>query len=445
MTKRHSVFAEITVKAYLALAVCFGLAMCRVAAAQTLEVAPQRVLVDEAAVIRASGLQPDERVTIRAELVDGADDSWESEADFVADAQGMIDVSNQAPVAGSYKEISAMGLVWSMRPKDKSAKIYRPPKEFAPQAIEFRLVRHGQEIAKAKLEQTSIAENVKQVVVRGTLHGVLFEPAAGGPYPGVLVVGGSNGGVPRQLAAWLASRGFAAFALAYFRYEDLPAKLEAIPLEYFSAALSWMGKRPEIAADHIGVLGVSRGGELALQLGSMYREIKAVVAFVPANVRYGACCGGNSEPYAWTWNRAPLAYVNVRALRNPDAVRAAAIPVENTQGPVLMISGQDDGVWESSRMADEVVARLKAAHFPYRFEHLKYRHAGHGAGHPAIVPAWHGRIVHPVSGAEVDLGGTPEGNAQSSLDAIPKVLQFLRENLSSSTSAQPAPGGTPTH
>ena len=424
-------------KNLLAVAICITCGLCGAALGQTLQIAPQRVLVDESAVIRASGLQPNERVTIKTDLVDGADEPWEAEADFTADAQGVVDVSKQAPVSGSYKEVSATGLIWSMRPKDKSAKIYRLPKDLAAQTIEFRLLRKGKEAAKARLEQISIADNVKQVVVRGTLHGVLFEPAGDGPYPGVLVVGGSNGGIPRQMGAWLASHGFAAFAVAYFRYEDLPQKLEAIPLEYFGAALSWMSKRPEIAAEHIGVVGVSRGGELALQLGSMYKEIKAVVGFVPANVRYGACCGNNGEPYAWTWNRAPLAYVNFRALRNPDAVRAAAIPVENTHGPVLVISGQDDGVWESSRMADEVIARLKATHFAYRFDQLKYRHAGHMAGHPAIVPAWHGRIVHPVSGNEVDLGGTPEGNAESSLDAIPKVLEFLREGLKSG-SLEPA-------
>lgn len=101
-------------------------------------------------------------------------------------------------------------------------------------------------------------------------------------------------------------------------------------------------------------------------LGSMYKQIKTVVAFVPANVRYGACCGNNSEPYAWTWKRAPLAYVNGRTMRNPDAVRAASIAIEDTQGPILLISGEDDGVWESTRMADEAMARLNAAHFAFR-------------------------------------------------------------------------------
>jgi len=72
----------------------------------------------------------------------------------------------------------------------------------------------------------------------------------------VLVLSGSNGGVPVRPAAWLAAPGYAALALAYFRYEDLPPLLEAIPLEYFQRALAWMVKRPEIDPQRIAVICV---------------------------------------------------------------------------------------------------------------------------------------------------------------------------------------------
>jgi hypothetical protein len=81
-------------------------------------------------------------------------------------------------------------------------------------------------------------------------------------------------------------------------------------------------------------------------------------------------------------------------------------------------------------MADSVVARLKEHHFTFDVEHLKYQHAGHGAGRPEIVPAWQGYTRNPTSGREVEMGGTPQGNAESSLDAIPKVLEFLENSLS---------------
>lgn len=405
--------------------------------AQTMEVTPNHALSDESVVIRANGLQPNERVTIQAALVDGAGQRWTSQAEFLADAQGAVDASGQAPLKGSYDEVSAMGLVWSMKPDDKHVSRYVPPHDLEVQIIEFKLMKNGNQVSSAQLEQRMVAEGVRQIKVEGQLHGVLFVPAAEGRHPGVLVVGGSEGGLPAQKAAWLASHGFAALALAYFRYDDLPPDLEAIPLEYFGRALAWVMQRPEILADRIAVVGTSRGAELALQLGSMYPQIRAVVAYVPANVRYPACCGKTRVPYAWTWQGQPLAFDRPwESSRNPAAAMHASIAVENTQGPMLLISGDDDGVWPSSDMANAVVSRLKNAHFTYPVEHLKYPHAGHMAGRPEIVPAWHSWVKQPVSGREMNWGGTPKGDAQSSFDAIPKVLAFLQKSLQPPAPAQ---------
>jgi dienelactone hydrolase len=412
------------------LAACLWTGGLGIASAQTLDIIPNRVLVDESAVIRARGLEPNERISIQAELVDGADEPWSSQAEFIADAQGAVDTSQQAPVKGSYEGVSAMGLIWSMKPAAKHVASYHTPRDLGSQIIKFHLMRNGQQVASAQMEQLGVAEGVQQIKVEGQLHGVLFLPNTKERRPGVLVVGGSEGGMPLGKAAWLASRGYAAFALAYFRYDDLPPLLEGIPLEYFGSALAWMMQRPEISADRIAVVGTSRGGELALQLGSMYPQIKAVVAYVPANVRYPACCGNTRVPYAWTWQGQGLAFEFPRGRgRNPEPAPGAAIAVEHTHGPILLISGEDDGVWDSTGMANAIVGRLKQTHFPYSYEHLKYPHAGHRAGRPQIVPTWHGSVRNPTSGREENLGGKPQGDAQSSLDAIPKVLEFLRESL----------------
>jgi dienelactone hydrolase len=274
-----------------------------------------------------------------------------------------------------------------------------------------------------------LADGVQRLPVHEDgLRGSLFVPPGTGRHPGILVVGGSNGGQPLRPAAWLASHGYAALALAYFRFEDLPPQLESIPLEYFQHALQWMIQRPEIDGARLAVLGTSRGGELALQLGSMFPVIHAVVAYVPSNVRVASCCRNTGGP-AWTWQGRAPAYAIPRQARNIAARNFAAIEVENTKGPILMISGESDHVWNSWEMADDVVSRLKSHHFAYSFENLKYPHAGHFAGRQEIVPAWHSTVRNPTSGRENDPGGSAEGDAKSSLDAIPKVLEFLRKNL----------------
>jgi dienelactone hydrolase len=395
--------------------------------AQMLTVTPTRVLMDESADIRAQGLQPGEHLLLSAALIDGAGQPWRSEVEVVADAQGSLDLSTQAPVKGSYKGVSGMGLIWSMMPAGKGITVYRPPREPVPQKVDFQLVRDGKTVATAQFEQEPVAAGVRQVSLTGQLHGAVFWPAGGGPHPGVLVLGGSEGGVPLRRAAWLASRGYAALALAYFRYDNLPQQLEAIPLEYFGMALLWMRDRPEILPDQIAVMGVSRGAELALQLGSMYPQIKAVVAYAPANVRYRSCCGGNLFPYAWTWKGAPLPFVGLDRYRS-DAPQAK-IPVENTSGPILLIAGEQDHIWDSAGMARAIGERLKHAHFRAEVINLTYPRAGHIAGRPEIVPEWHGQLTHPISGRPTDYGGSPEGNALSSIDASPKVLDFLQRNL----------------
>jgi dienelactone hydrolase len=403
---------------------------CGALFAQTLEVAPDRVLLDETATIRVLGLQPNERIAIRSELTDGAGERWAAQADFVADPQGTANVSRLAPVAGSYREVSPMGLIWYMMPVAKSVRGYQPPRDLGPQTIEFQLMRNGEKIAGARLEQASVAEGVRRIPVHeGDLRGILFVPAGSERHRAVMVVGGSNGGVPSRQAAWLASRGFVALALAYFHYDDLPPMLEAIPLEYFQRGLAWLANRPEVSGNRLAVMGTSRGGELALQLGSMFPAIGAVVAYVPAHVRFAACCGNTRVPYAWTWDGRPLPYLLPRFARNLEMALEAAIEVERTRGPVLMISGEDDHLWRSWEMADAVIARLKRSHFAYSFENLKYPHAGHSAGRPDIRPAWHGATRHPISGRMNDLGGSAKGDAESSMDSMPKVLEFLRKSF----------------
>jgi len=405
--------------------------------AQKITVTPPTVLMDGVADIRATGLQPGATVTIRADLTDGGDQPWEAEADFTADSTGAVDTATQAPVKGSYRLASAMGLIWSMTSPEKNVHLYEPPRQLGSQLIHFHLLAEGKEVSSAGLEQLAVATDVRKTRLEGKLHGMLFEPAGEGKHPAVLVLGGSEGGAPTRRAAWLASHGYTALALAYFRYEGLPDQLLNIPLEYFGEALAWMAQRPEIDAERIGVMGVSRGGELALQLGSVYPMIHAVAAYVPSNVRRQACCGRGLGA-AWTWQGLPLAWAAPERVRDPAEILRATIPVEHIRGPVLMIAGDDDGVWPSWSMVDTAAALVRQSHFGYPVTVLKYPHAGHRAGVPEIMPMWNRGVTHPVSGTRVDYGGTPEGNALSSLDAIPKVLEFLRTSLG--TAAPPVTG-----
>ena len=266
-------------------------------------------------------------------------------------------------------------------------------------------------------------------VHEGVLRGTLFVPPGAGRHPAVLVVGGSDGGVPLRRAAWLASHGYIAFALAYFRFEDLPPQLENIPLEYFQYALQWMVKRPEIGDSRIAVLGTSRGGELALQLGSMFPRIGAVVAYVPANVRIASCCREYRRSCV-DLAGARAALCDSPADENPRRAASATIEVENTKGPILMISGEGDRSGIPGRWPTTWSLRLKSHHFAYSFENLKYPARRPLRRPPGIRPhvAWR-RSAIPHRAGRTIWAATAEGDAKSSIDSIPKVLEFLRKNL----------------
>jgi len=146
----------------------------------------------------------------------------------------------------------------------------------------------------------------------------LHLPRAGEPCAGIVVVGGSGGGIAWQ-DYWgeiLARHGFAALALAYFGMEGLPKDLDEIPLEYFVGALEYMQRQPEIDRTRIGILGVSRGGELALLLASHAPLIRAVVAFVPSSVVFQSAASmeaGQKRRSSWTLHGRSLPFVPLQA------------------------------------------------------------------------------------------------------------------------------------
>ena len=115
-------------------------------------------------------------------------------------------------------------------------------------------------------------------------------------------------------------------------------------------------------------------------------------------------------------------------LRDPHYVAKVSIPVERIQGPVLMISGRDDCLWPSTELTEFAVQRFRQKDFPFHFEHLSYPSAGHSIAWPN-APATMLKSKHPVSGEDMDMGGTPEGTAHARQDSWPRVLAFLKNAL----------------
>lgn len=124
-----------------------------------------------------------------------------------------------------------------------------------------------------------------------------------------LPFGGSEGGLSSEdLAAVLASRGYAALALAYFKTEGLPSSLEEIPLEYFKLAIDWMLKLRQVRSGGVALIGTSKGAEAALLTASHYKEVRAVVGYVPSSVVWSCICGASNKS-SWSFEGKPVPFI----------------------------------------------------------------------------------------------------------------------------------------
>jgi dienelactone hydrolase len=422
-----------------------------------IQIDPARSMVDEPLSIRVTGLQAGQPVTLRASQTDDHQRIWRANATFVADSNGQIDVASQAPVSGTYTESDAMGLIWSMAlaaDESNQAPFFR--KEPAPLPIEFIAEVDDATAARTTVERLYVADGVERIPVRDEgLVGTLFVPPGAGPHPVVITLSGSGGGLSEGGAALYASHGYAGFALAYFNYEDLPADLIEIPLEYFETAIHWVQRQPRLDGERIAVSGTSRGGELVLLLGATFPALKAVIAYVPSGVVHGGIgrSGVRGASPAWTFRGESIPYLQPRAeklspeppplpqgepipltprflrsLEDEEAAERAEIPVERINGPVLMISGKDDAMWPSERMSEIARQRLEAHHFPHSYRHLAYDGAGHMIGMP-YMPTTVLASRHPLTGEMFAYGGTPKAYAAARVDSWRAILELLAQTF----------------
>jgi hypothetical protein len=112
-----------------------------------------------------------------------------------------------------------------------------------------------------------------------------------------------------------------------------------------------------------------------------------------------------------------------------ERVDDAAIPVERARGALFLMSGEDDQLWASARLAEIAEKRLRTNAFAYPFEHRRYANAGHFGCLLPNLPTTSNAGAHPVVPVPLAFGGTPRGNAAAAADLWPRVAQFLHRHL----------------
>jgi dienelactone hydrolase len=301
-----------------------------------------------------------------------------------------------------------------------------------------------------------LADVTMRPVTEAGLVGMLATPAGAGPAPGVLLLGGAEGGLHERDAGALAAEGFTVLALAYFGMAGVPAGLVDIPVEYFSRGLDFLAAQPR-AGERLGVTGASRGGEAALLVGTQDERVAAVVSVVGSGLltpgidfSRGALLDVLAAgPASWTvgGTRLPfLPHVLPDQLRDgvargtpvrlawafppppedPAALEAVSIPVERTKGAILLLSAADDGGWPSTLYSQVSADRLSAARHPYPFGHRVFD-AGHLiAGPPGAAMT---STTTPGPGVTFEQGGTPAANTAARAQAWRDLVGFFGGSL----------------
>lgn len=321
------------------------------------------------------------------------------------------------PVAGSWRPIAWLALLSAMSPLafaqtppstgtatyidiPAAGRIHfepeppegRVPKPFHLAARDFdytsRLVRTQAAVRLHKL--TFPSPVVTAVRENNTVHAEYFQPAGSGPFPAcvVLHILGGDFLLSETVAQHLAHQGIAALFVKMPYYGERRGKnsprrmISPVPAESVAGmtqavldircATAWLGQRPEVDRERLGITGISLGGIMSALAASGEPRLKNVAIFLG---------GGNLAELLWV-NQTREA----RAFREKwqaaggtrESFRQALAPIDPaTYGHllkgrrVLMIAAKNDEVippesalalWESIGREPELVW-IDAGHY----------------------------------------------------------------------------------
>jgi dienelactone hydrolase len=427
--------------------------------------APATSRHDESFGVRITGARPGEPVTLSATGTDLFGRRWRAQATFAASADGAVDVARDVPREGDWSLADPDAPLWAMQPDRSGASDGAVADLFVPPVGPWHVT----------IEATTASGKVRRTVSRlpaepgvdiseleiGGRPALLATPAGSPPAPGwpaVACFGGSEGGVDSQRAtiATLASNGFAALAYSWVDESSAHAEepLAQIPLERFVDAIGTLTSLPGVDRARITAMGISRGAEGLVAAATVAPlPVSGLVLVSPSSVSWQAIGPDGEIPDtpSWTFGTAEVPWVPLptgalmpQLIRNawrvhrdiahgrPSLLKLGAAyaagldelgPIANAPArlrgevidvPLLCITGSDDQLWPSERMADELLA---ARNHPLdQHVHLD------GAGHLIRLGMFPG-TAQWSSG--IAFGGSAAGQGQGQRAATTAVLGFL--------------------
>ncbi|XP_032075563.1 bile acid-CoA:amino acid N-acyltransferase isoform X2 [Thamnophis elegans] len=409
-----------------------------------LSVTPEVSLADLPVKIYASGLAPSQLVTLHASLTDEKGMKFVARAFYQANQNGEVDVAQASALGGNYTGVWPMGLFYTLKAEKMFHRLLKRDVTGSPFYVQISLfdstvivpLPMHEPLATCTVERWYAAPGVERISIKcGRVRGALFLPPGPGPFPGLIDLFGGAGGLIEFRAGLLASKGFAVLALAFFAYDDLPQTLEVIDLEYFEEASRLLLKNPKVKGPKIGVIGLSKGAEVALAMGTFLEEIAAAVCINGATSMNGAPLHFRDINIPAVPYSAEAILINEMELMSSFSVmgdpldsvhEVSAIPVEKAQGHILLVVGEADQSLNSRKFAEMSLGRAK------KFGRTNYSLLPYpGAGHMIEPPGSPICFISSIRGSPIPTiwGGEMKPHAKAEEHSWKEILKFFELHL----------------
>ncbi|XP_039548458.1 acyl-coenzyme A thioesterase 6-like [Pimephales promelas] len=385
--------------------------------------------------VTVSGLNPQQRVVLRSKITDEKGLVFKASATYQADNSGQVDLNRDSSLGGSFTGVEPMGLFWALKADVVSSK-FALTDVTRTQLVDLECVSDDKVIAKVTNERHCIADGIRRIpVTEGRIRGTLFMPPGKGPFPGILDTNVLTAPPFELRAALLAKRGFAVLALAFHGYQDLPKNPDKFHLEYFEEGIDLLRQQPEVKDQKIGLVSISKSGDLALSMATFLPGISATVCvngcmantLIP--IYYKDIC---VPPLMFDVKRSkmtPLGLLDVGDCMNDPMSKEglpSVIPIERASGQFMFIVSEADRNWQSAYYAKLACDRLKA-HGKNNYELVKYEKAGHFIEVPYMpfcLANFHAAANHVVF-----FGGEPKAHSEAQCDAWQRIVNFFKKHL----------------
>lgn len=405
----------------------------------SVEFSPAQCNFDEPVQVVVRGLASKHTVSLVAKVKDDRGMTFQSSAVYQANENGEVDLKSSPSLSGSYSGVEPMGLFSTLAP-------LTPHNKFSwwdaskPVPVDIEVVSPDspdQVLVKVTHQRHFMRQGAQRIVVtEGKIRGTLFIPPGPGPFPAIVDLYTLGGGPSEARASLMCNKGFIVLGLAFYRYKDLPKQIDKLDLEYFEEGVHFLKKQPQWKKDSgVGVISISKSGDLALAMASFLPDVRAVVTV-------NGCCCCSIFPLHYKGTVIPILQPEIKmvtftaeglldiskATPKPTTQEqlASFIPIERANSHFMFVASDDDGNWDSACFAELAAQRLRE-NGKENFEVVRYPTAGHFVDVPYMP--FYPSGIHAAVGKVVVFGGVAKDNAQAQIDLWKRVEYFFRKHL----------------